>query len=146
MREIWTARHDEDPDRVAAILSKAEFDDMRLRAQRQWALLTLHSIADACTQILPHVRTACSPTFMFKVPRSTHFTVVVATFPVVTVDKPVTCLFSLADEFRQSAHSCSPVFAVNFHTELASTKDVVLVRGTILPGVHLERYVANQRN
>ena len=55
------------------------------------------------------------------------------------VNKPFTCLFSTPEEFRQSAHSCSPALAVNFYTEFASTKGVVLVRGTVLPGVELSR-------
>ena len=37
VREIWSVRHGDDPERVGTVLSKAEFDDMRLRTQRQWA-------------------------------------------------------------------------------------------------------------
>jgi hypothetical protein len=81
-----------------------------------------------------------SPTFMFKVPRGeAAFTVLVANFPVLTVDKPTTCLFTLADEYRASPHTCSPVLAVNFWNEFGTTKDLVLVRATILPGVALDR-------
>ena len=85
---------------------------------------------------------ARSPTFVFKVPRGeASFTVLVASFPVSTVDKPTTCLFSLAEEYRASAHNCSPVMAVNFWNDLAASKGLVLARATVMPGVALARCV-----
>jgi len=79
---------------------------------------------------------------VFKVPRGeASFTVLVASFPVSTVDKPTTCLFSLAEEYRASAHNCSPVLAVNFWNDLAASKGLVLVRATVMPGVALARCV-----
>eukprot|EP01043_Picozoa_sp_COSAG02_P068122 COSAG02_NODE_11200_length_1772_cov_2.823670_2_plen_110_part_00 len=100
--------------------------------------------------LTPHLRCGttdpwwccCSPTFIFKVPRGeAAFTVLVSNFPVLTVDKPTTCLFTLADEYRASPHTCTPVLAVNFWNEFAQNKDLVLIRATILPGVALSRSV-----
>lgn len=119
IREIWQVRHSEDPERVGAVLQAADFNDLRKRAMQH-------------------------PTFIFKVPRKSHFTALVSNFPTVMVNKPFTCLFSTPEEFRQSAHSCSPALAVNFYTEFASTKGVVLVRGTVLPGVELSREDASR--
>ena len=35
VREIWDLRHNEDPERVGAIISAAEFQEMRSRVARQ---------------------------------------------------------------------------------------------------------------
>lgn len=78
---------------------------------------------------------ARSPTFIFKVPRPQHFAVLVANFPQVTVDKPLTCVFTPMEEFRQSVHTATPVLAVNFYNEFAASKDLVLVRATVMPKV-----------
>lgn len=147
VREIWDVRHKEDPERVGAIITGNEFKEMRAKVARQCVSNQPLCSRARCPLPLLNLKLdvrACgcgySPTFVFKVPRGeSAFTVLVANFPVLTVDKPTTCLFSLADEYRASAHSCEPVMSVNFWNEFGSTKDVVLIRATIMPGVVLSR-------
>lgn len=80
-----------------------------------------------------------SPMFLFKVPRGSNFTVLVSNFSAPTANKPCTAMFSLADEFRATAHAASPVLAINFWDELSAQKNIVLIRATIMPGVQLNR-------
>lgn len=77
--------------------------------------------------------------FLFKVPRGGNFTVLVSNFSPVTDKQSCTAVFSLADEFRATAHAASPVLAVNFWDELNTAKNLVLIRATIMPGVQLSK-------
>ncbi len=36
IREIWDLRHRDDPERVGAVLSVSDFNDMRARVARRW--------------------------------------------------------------------------------------------------------------
>jgi hypothetical protein len=46
---------------------------------------------------------------------------------------PNTVVLTLAHEFRVSPHAASPLLVVNFWDELSSSKDIVLIRATIMP-------------